>query len=365
MLLTFIMLPLLILCCVPDMQHKIWRILTVVMLFLFFIFVIGLRDADYGLDIVTYYGIFKDPSYYILDEKGLYALNYLLRVISDEYVFFAISYSFILNALLLLLYRKVSKELFLLYFAITLSSFIYFQINFNIYRQGLAVVLVLLGMHSAYRKNIFFSIIYIVLAFFIHKASIIGFIFVGIILFKIRFRPIYAFIAILSSILTFNDNLFIYITNLLVDIFPLYTNSITEYVRLTGSDIIQSSSFNHRNLPLMISLLLYAICINRGNYNNISSQREGGEFTDKAATVSSVTLFISSLFSSNVLLYDRIIIFAQLLSPILTVAILRRFLKDEFIVRLTILLICVAQLIFTLIVWGPRNFIPEYEFISL
>lgn len=88
MLLTFLMFPLLILCCVSDMRHKIWRPITVIILFLFFIFVIGLRDANYGLDIVTYYGIFKDPNYYILDEKGLYVLNSLLKLVSDEYVFF-------------------------------------------------------------------------------------------------------------------------------------------------------------------------------------------------------------------------------------------------------------------------------------
>lgn len=365
MLLTFLMLPLLILCCVSDMRHKIWKPITVIILFLFFIFVIGLRDANYGLDIVTYYGIFKDPNYYILDEKGLYVLNSVLKLVSDEYVFFSISYSVILNTLLLLLYRNISRELFLLYFAITLSSFIYFQINFNIYRQGLAVILVLLGMHSAYRSNIIFAIIYIVIAFFIHKASIIGFIFVGIILFKIKFRPIYAFFAILSSVLTFNDSLFIYISRVLVEIFPLYANSITEYIRLTGSDIIQPSSFNHRNLPLMISLFFYAVYIHRGKSNYISYWGEGGEFSDKIATISSFILFISSIFSSNVLLYDRIIIFAQLLSPILTVAVLGRVLKNELRVRFFILLICAVQLIFTLIVWGPRNFIPEYEFISL
>ncbi|WP_362786999.1 EpsG family protein [Aeromonas veronii] len=91
-----------------------------------------------------------------LDEKGLYFLNYVLKIISDEYVFFAISYSVILNSLLLLLYRCFSKELFLLYFALTLSSFIFFQINFNIYRQGLAVILVLLAMCTAHSKEIYF-----------------------------------------------------------------------------------------------------------------------------------------------------------------------------------------------------------------
>lgn len=365
MLLTFFMLPLLIFCCIPDMQHKTWRIITVLTLFSFFIFVIGLRDVKYGLDIVTYYGIFKDPNYYVLDEKGLYLINSLLKVISDDYVFFAISYSVILNTLLLLLYRKISKELFLLYFALTLSSFIYFQINFNIYRQGLAVTLVLLGMHCAYRKSTFFSIMYVVLAFFIHKASIIGFMFIGIILCNIRFRSIYAFVSIFSSVLTFNDSFFIYLSRLLVDVLPLYENSVTEYVRLTGSDIIQSSSFNHRNLPLMISLLLYAIYINRRKCDDISYLEGDVAFTDKVATVSSSILFISSIFSGNVLLYDRIIIFAQLLSPILIVAVLRNFFKNETTFRFAMLLICVVQLIFTLFLWGPRNFIPEYEFISL
>ena len=362
MLLIFIMLPLLILCCLSNRQHKIWILITVTLLFLFFIFVIGLRDSNYGLDIVTYYGIFNDPSYYILDEKALYFLNYVLKIISDEYVFFAISYYVILNSLLLLLYRSISKEFFLLYFALTLSSFIFFQINFNIYRQGLAVILVLLAMYCAYKGHIFLPILIVIVAFCFHKASIIGFFLIIISFFNIKFKPGYAYVSLFSSIVTFHDSVFIYITKVLVELFPLYANSITEYVRLTGSDIIQSSGFNHRNLPLMVSLLFYAIY-----YNPVILNSDGlmNRFSDKVAIVSCFILLISSLFTSNVLLYDRIIIFCQLLSPVLTVSVFGVFLKRESKIRLAILFVCILQLVFTLLIWGPRNFIPEYEFISL
>lgn len=323
---------------------------------MYIIIIISIRSQDYGLDIVNYYHIFINKNHYILDEPGLYILNDFIHFFSDEYFIFSLVYAVILNITLLVLYNYISSRYCILFFLLLFTSFIFYQINYNIYRQGLAVVLMLLCLLNIHHKKYILSIILFILAASIHKASILGILFSVIILLRLQFKPIYGFIAVGMSLFPISDYLWFVISKLLVSLLPVFSNSLNEYMRLTGSDVIPVSSLNHRNIPIIALLFLYSAKWNSLKRRNMLVC----PIEQLVLMISLVSLFMASLFTSNVLLYDRVIIFAQILQPCLFIFFISHYVKNDF--RFPVFILSLAQMVFTLLIWGPRNFIPEYSF---
>jgi len=317
----------------------------------FVAFIFAIRGENYGLDITTYYQIFLDKNYYLLDEPGLTVINLLISFISKEYFWFSIIYSSILTFLCSHLYWKLNRKVALFSFFILISNYIFFQMQLNIYRQGLASLIVLTAF-LFYQKKLFLSLFILICACLIHKAALIG----GVIILVARI-PLNRHVFILLfffSFIPFGDSLFIFIAKYISNIIPILSYSLTEYARLSQEGLMDASGFDHRNLPVLATLFLLW-------YWKIelpSSMRYGNVFLWTFI----LSVFFASIFSSNVLVYDRIILFAQILQPLFFCEILYiKFKQQKLILHLFFLL----QLVFTLLIWGPRNFVPEISFLSL
>lgn len=313
-----------------------------------FIFLFSLRGENYGMDIKTYYNIFLDSSYYQLDEPGLTYINSLMKIISTNHVWFSFCYALILNLFILLLYRVIDDALYVYCFMLLTCTFVYFQINLNIYRQGLSAIIALLGLYMAYKSNKLYLILAII-SVFIHKASlflIIIFPFVNL-----KINPLFILLSIALSFIPLDFVLSFPIFNTFTEYVSNFTTSLDEYQRLESIDMILSSSYDHRNIPVIISLLI--ICY-------FKQFREGDKLV--VSNVMLMSYLGASIFKSNVLLYDRIILFAQLLTPCIFMSFLRIYVKRSF--NLIVFLMFLTVSFFTCFIWGPRNFLGPYEFIS-
>lgn len=358
MLLFILFLPVVIGFCLVQVRNQYEKYFSFSCV-LYVIFIVAFRADDYGLDMVNYYHIFMDKSYYILDEPGLNFLNAIIKTFSDEYIVFSLVYAFILNVLLISLYKKIDSKFYFLAFAFLFTSFTFYQINYNIYRQGLSVILMLFSLLHFQNKSHIKFFVFFTASILIHKASILGVGFIIMLMVNLRFKPIYGYAAVIMSVIAVSDSLWFFISKNLMSILPVFSNSLTEYMRLTGTDIIPPSSLNHRNIPIILIVLIYSISWRRLK----RTENEINEVEHLLLMISVGSLLLASIFSSNILLYDRVILFAQILMPSLFVSTVNRYIKND--IRLIVLLLSIAQLMFTLLFWGPRNFIPEYIFYGL
>jgi hypothetical protein len=313
--------------------------------------VFALRGEAYGLDIVTYYQIFNDISHYQLDEPGLTIFNNFLSFFSTEYFWFSFSYSSLITFLCSYLYWKLNDKVALFSLFILISSFVFFQMQLNIYRQSVSVLLVLIAFLH-FRKNLPLSVGLIVFACLFHKAALFGVIIIFIARFHLHKNVL--IILFFLSFVPFGDLIFISIANLLSTLVPILSNSLDEYSRLSQQGLMKASGFDHRNLPVLLTLFLLWFW-----QIELKATKEYGNVFLWCYLVS---IFFASIFSSNVLIYDRIIIFAQILQPLFFCEIIYQKFKQK---KLILYFLFIFQLIFTLFIWGPRNFVPEITFLSL
>ncbi|WP_259365817.1 EpsG family protein [Colwellia sp. MB02u-6] len=315
----------------------------------FWIMIFSLRRESYGEDIKYYYYIFLHPERYYLDEYGLYYFNIALRWVTTEYFWFSLSYSVLINSLLVILYRILDRKLSMLLFLYVCSTFIYYQINLNIFRQGVAVLLVLISI-AIFHKHFFYSCMILLLAIFFHKAAIISVVF--IFFSRFQFKKIYILPVLVLSFFPIGATFYSHIAVIIGKFIPIMERTLTAYVEMAQQGLISSSELNHRNLPMLItSLLFFKIDIQKNKKNN------------SLFWVYFLSLGISALLSNNVLLYDRVIIFSQILQPYLFLICCKAYFSHRWL--LPYIMTAVLQFIFTIYIWGPQNLLPSFEFYQL
>ncbi|MPX92115.1 EpsG family protein [Salinivibrio sp. VYel1] len=306
------------------------------------------RGKEYGLDIETYYNIFLDPDYYRLDEPLLVLINSLLSIASNDLFWFNLTYALLINVTLYYFFYKTSEN-FVICFILFSTSFLFYQFNLNIFRQGLANTLSVLFMVMFYRNKIYCSLL-LLLPVFLHKSSVIFFLYFILSHFRINKNlVIFILISSLTPLIAILPKLLIEIAS---SIFPFLSNALTEYQRVSSNGEIGASSFNHRNIPVICSIFIVYL-----RWDSLDTKR--GERI--LASMLVFSFLFATVFTGNVLLYDRLIIPAQLISVIFIVDYLKQKIRVYFPV--VIMLLVIFSSLFTVLFWGPRNFLPEYEFL--
>ncbi len=332
-----------------SLGRKVNNPLAALLFLLLWVVIFSVRGAGYGLDIKTYYEIFIDPSYYELQEKGLTFINIAFSFFSKELIWFSFSYSFLFLSLLYALYRIATRALYVEALFLFSATFTFFQVGLNIYRQGLAVILSLIIMFAC-RDRRFLGCLLLIFPFMIHKAAVFSLLI--FICMRWEFKRWYIIVALVFSVLPFGDLILTLVVDLASLIFPVLSSALGEYRRVEALGLIKASGFDHRNLPIIMSLVI-SWCV----FKNIDRQMKA------ILWVVSISLIFAAFVSGNVLLYDRIILWAQLLFPLLYVYLMA--LSFPRWGRVFVVLTYVLLSLFTVIVWGPRNFLGPFEFIDL
>ncbi|WP_172380555.1 EpsG family protein [Vibrio sp. Vb339] len=323
------------------------------LIYSFSIFIISIRSESYGLDIVTYYKIFlgheNTPS---VNEPFLILINSFLSMISKEFLFFSFVYAIILNVALYNFYSNRSfkmdktQTVAILSSLILISSYTYFQVNLNIYRQALAVI-ILLNLLSRTDRYIsgFISVLFCA---FIHKAAIIGLVYV--VIRRLLSVNHLIFAVFISFYFVIDDTLFLFLIDLSMKVFPVLEYSLSEYKRLYLASELSASGISQRNIFIYILVLI--IYIDKGFLLSLSRNKL------YIVKVFLVTVTMANIFYNVVLLYDRVLLAASLIFPLLLswYTIYRKKLVYLY-------LFVFIQLVFTVFIWGPRNFLVDFRFI--
>ncbi|WP_164720463.1 EpsG family protein [Pragia fontium] len=306
---------------------------------------IASRDIFYGQDMVMYYHIFLDSNYYKLDELGLNYLNDFISFFSNDFFFFSIVYAVIINFLLLYLLKLCDRENYILLFIFFTSYFIFYQLNFNIYRQGLAIIISLLGLLLYSKNRLFLLLLFVAILF--HKAAILTLVF--FILSFIKFRRYYCLIGLFISLIPIPDNIYIFLAEVVGEYIPILKQSLTEYIRVVRVGVIGAASLDQKNIPIIISLLF--IYFSKVKINKLQ---------ENIFIVYVWGVIFASIFKGNVIIYDRVLLYSQILFPYVLFFIL----KNIFPSKNKVLYVSLAsvQVLITVLIWGPRNFLPDYLF---
>ncbi|MCL1037489.1 EpsG family protein [Shewanella submarina] len=305
----------------------------------------GLKSENYGVDIIYYFKIFSDPYLYQIDEPALKVLNAGISSISEQYIFFSLVYALIVNGLLGLLMYSIDKKNAALYFIFFTTTFVFYQINLNIFRQGVSVILLLLGL-QVFSRNKLISLGVVLLSILFHKAAIFG-----LLLFSgyfLRINKAMILVAVILMIFPVGG-LVEQITNAAIGVFGIFERTLSAYTDMANSGLIKESSMNHRNLPLLLSASLLLFC-----------DKDKLEKNNVLLIAFFIPIVASSFFATNVLIYDRIIIYSQILQPfVLYLALNAKYSKVGAIVYIMIIIL---QLLFTVSFWGPRNDMGDFVF---
>ncbi|PAJ74133.1 hypothetical protein CJF42_12085 [Pseudoalteromonas sp. NBT06-2] len=325
------------------------HIAVLIPILFFWVMLLSLRSESYGEDIKYYFYIFIHPERYYLDEFGLYYFNALLSFFSSEYIWFSLCYSLLINSLLIFFYRYLDRNAAILMFLYFCSTFIFYQLNLNIFRQGVAVVLVLFSI-TLFSKHASISIMILVLAILFHKAAIIGVVFLFFQQFD--FKKALIIPTVLLSIFPIGPDFYAGVAGIIGQFIPIMERALNAYVEMGQQGLIESSDLNHRNLPIIVTALLL-----------LKAKLPENIRVNSIVWVYILSLLFSALLTNNVLLYDRVIIFSQLLQPFVFMLSCKAIFPNRWMVPF--IFVAVLQFIFTVSIWGPQNLLPTYDFYKI
>lgn len=145
---------------------------------LYLMIIAALRKSNIGADYPTYVNVFEHIraffSFYPM-EKGFLLFNYLVSMISDNYVVF----SFVTETIFFLCFRKyiienVSQDdFFWVLFIFIANPYFYIQSSFNVIRQTFAIAIVLVAIKYLLEKKWIYYFILIIIAAQFHKMTYI------------------------------------------------------------------------------------------------------------------------------------------------------------------------------------------------
>lgn len=328
-------------------KNKLISILSVVGIW---VIIFSIKAQDYGVDIVYYYKIFLEPNLYEIDEPGLKYLNEIISFISKDYIFFSFCYAVLINASYGWMSYNQERSNAAIIFIFFTTTFTFYQINLNIYRQGLSIILFFLAV-QLFDKNKIKSLVLFSLSLVMHKAIVLG---IGLFFISgLKIRNIVITLTALISIFPIGGYVN-FISDILIAYVPIFERTLVTYNSMAESGFIIGSSLNHRNIPMIIVLGLIFLC---NKYNKIN-------FHNNIVTLRMTNIFVFSLlaaafFSENVLIYDRIILYTQILYPVLFFIYLRALTpKYHLLAYCSVIL---TQLVFTVSFWGPRNDMGDFK----
>jgi hypothetical protein len=149
-------------------------------IFVSMVLVAGLRDSRIGTDTGSYVGMFN-AIWSFLDsialgsstwEYGFWILNWLVHLVSDQYMFLLLAIAMITIGCYQWAIVKYSAHLVISFLVFIMMGF--YTFFFNGARQGMACAICALAIGPLQERNFFKYAMYIVIAFFFHKSAIIA-----------------------------------------------------------------------------------------------------------------------------------------------------------------------------------------------
>lgn len=301
------------------------------------------RNESYGLDIVTYYRVYLDPMYYQVPEPGLSFLNGLFYNISHQFLFFKILYFGMFSLPLLLLVRLLPKKYFFHNIILLSTYYLMYQFHLNIYRQGVAVILLLL-VFVIIRNSWIQALLAILIGLILHKIAFIGVV-VGVVYYLPQKKNILKslfFVQVLGLFLGFEGIVFYEVLSYI----PVLKVPATEYMRVMSLGLLPSNEVDHRNVFVFIAMFIF-----------VYSKVEYSRGLIRLLPLFLTSILLSTFFIGNVLIYDRLIVPAQIIAIFVIVEYVGS--KNVGLRNIFYTSWFLIMILFTFYLWGPNNFMPD------
>ena len=328
-----------------DKKENFWT-LDYVRIFFFALVIsvfLGIRDLSIGCDSGTYVKIFQDPKSYNAEiEKGFAFINKLLGYLSKNGNFYLFSISFFIAFMQVLCYYKISNENYLMYSILYLSFFYFYQFHLNIMREGLAITFVTFAF-ILYRKRKFkLYFLFTLIACTLHITALIGFLYpVFYKINKTKFTSV--FYMIITIVLLFTP---------LVSRFIAFIPEVHWSISKIKWYFVIADPVRIKQTHLISFSIIFLFILNY-------SKMEKSSCFDLYKFYIVFFAFIS-IFGECVLVYDRFYFYLQVLEPILIYEV-RVLFKEKSVFNVLILFFSFLMSLFTIFIWGSRNFITPYK----
>lgn len=303
--------------------------------------ILATRSIQQGNDTIVYLQIFGCPQCFANDvEFGyIYFLDFLL-FFGNSPIFFLGVHALLINTLLFVFYITVSPRYGVLAFAVFACTHTFWLINIQIMRNGISAILVALSIALLIRAWRYLSFGTGTVAISIHFSSLVTFTAIQITQFLIRRSyPLRLTITIIVFVL---PGLYAFwLSN--QEIVERWGRKYDDYV-FYQLNHFSNSTLDFRYMPAALLLLTFMLSFRRLTHYAFNF------FVSYFAL-----LIVSSVFWSNILFRDRILLPAQVLEPALGVLCIAQ-LKEAKVWILAVF--AVASLIWAAAIvfyWGPRN----------
>lgn len=344
----FLFICLLILLYIPknSFQFSYSKSINIVYILVFpflVAFFLGLRNQNIGLDSINYIMIFKDPSSYPFKlESGFLLLNRIISIFSQNANFYLYIISYLICFIQVLSYYKLCREDCFFCLLLFCCFYYFYQFHLNIMRQGLAIVIVTFAYSFYIKKQKFLFFIVSLLAISFHTTAII---FLMYPLFSIKYtkKKMQFFLLVLLFFLMFTNITSIVIAN--IPNFHWSIDKLKTYYYLSFAPV----KIKQTHLISFAIIIFFTI-----NFDKIKDTKFYYLYT-----FHTVFFVFLAFFHECYLVYDRFYFYLQIFEPILIYEF-RNIFKEKRIYNIFIVIFVLLMSVFTIYIWGPRNFLSPY-----
>jgi hypothetical protein len=162
--------------------------------------IVGTRGSNIGTDTSVYYSSFFLPAIEsgslkealtVLETDILFAVLVWLTSLTENFSFFLFVVSLILNSTLYVFVRKFTdygkKGSSLLLFLMIFSAFSIFSLEFNIIRNALSIVYLLLAIYYILSSNYKYGIVFMIISILSHRSALLPVVLIIIVLLTQKF----------------------------------------------------------------------------------------------------------------------------------------------------------------------------------
>tara|TARA_B100000749_G_C18449956_1_gene475860 strand:- start:7416 stop:8504 length:1089 start_codon:yes stop_codon:yes gene_type:complete len=139
-------------------------------------FILSVRPLEIGIDTIVYSLLFESLnfSYYPLQIDPLFkALIYLVRFFTEDPRIFLFICYLAINSLLIKAFLLLEQKRWCLVYTLFSFSFLYYNVHFNILRQGLAFGFILVALAYAHQRKSLPFICFFIIGLFFHVSSVV------------------------------------------------------------------------------------------------------------------------------------------------------------------------------------------------
>lgn len=325
---------------VALIESSLQRTMLSVIVILLVSIVVGLRDVHIANDTQVYLRIYHTlGDWWMRVEPGFLILNYLFAALQFSDRAFIIALAVVLNGVVFLAYRQINERYALLSFAFFMSSQAFWVTNFQVIRNGIASGLLLfaVSLFMAQRPKTCWAVMFVSVSMHFSTA-IVGLSFVLAQNFQRGSRvrnTLFAIPVIFGAI-------YIYVNIEQIIFLSSWIQRLEAY-EVYAETVFSQSRISVQHWPLLALSILVPLFWRRLG-------------TQERALFGFYLLFGAIAFSfwNNILFRDRLFLVAQMIEPILIVALAKIWRPAS------LSLVCAAITMFLsayvwIMIWGPSN----------